>query len=285
MEMKNLMQILLLSALLSAVFACKEKIKPLPGEIAEADLKPKYDILSDDSIVDEWGEPSPPPAVSGDGSSLFTERLAKRAAENLTIDSSDETPAPDIASVNWDDYVEPMAQAAASGGKPAASQPKPVAGTSAKPVAWTPVNDLNFDYTTNAGASDIAIISENGLEVLPYAANDEEKIDFLKSFYVDCFARDGRSVDESKLTVSCRRFLQDKVAETGDFSTGRYFRTQRTKGSKSWAEVQSGMTIKAEGDEWFKVEMDEGAGKKSFELKVVEIDGQLKIDRVKNKNV
>lgn len=288
--MKKLFNITLCVLLACAFLACKEKIKPRPGEIAEADLKPAVDSTANDTIVNLWGEPSPPPPVEGDGSTLFTERYKKRTDDSLEPTEQGEIPAPDLADVNWDNYEEPLASAASSAGTRSASeQPRKTATAAAsKPTAWTPSNDMNFDYnsyTSFTPSSDIAIVTDNGLDVLPYAANDAEKIDFIKSFYEDCFARDGRNVDESMLSVSCRRFIQDKVAENGEFTTGRFFRTQRQKASKPWDEVRKNMTIKAVGDDWFKIEMDEGAGKKSFNLKVVEIDGQIKIDMVNNKNI
>ena len=281
--MKKLLHILLLLALLMTVFSCKERKKPLPGEISEADLKPKNDTIVDDTILNEWGEPAPPPDVEGDGSSLFTERLSRRAGEQIVM--REEEPPRDITSVRWDDTDS----RADNSNDEYDSRPSSDRNRTArndlpsKPVVWKPVNDPAFDYSSYS-SSDGPIITDEGIQVLPYAANDAEKIDFIKSFYEDCFARDGRNIDETKLSVACRRFIQDKVAETGDFGAGRFFRTQIARPSKSWDDVMKNMNVKAVGEDWFKVEMDEGAGRKSFELKVVEIDGQLKIDMVKNKN-
>lgn len=287
--MKKLFNILLCLVVLCAFYACKEKVKPRPGEIAEADLKPKADTISGDTIVNLWGEPSPPPAVEGDGSTLFTERLSR--PNNVSLDSNEQSAIPDndYANVTWDDYEEPLASAASSSSRQNVERPRTATASQTKPVAWTPSNDMNFDYssftTSNLPSSDIAIVTENGLEVLPYAANDAEKIDFIKNFYDDCFARDGRNVDETMLSVACRRYVQDKVAETGDFGTGRFFRTQRNKASVPWDEVKKNLSIKAVGEDWFKVEMDEGDGKKSLNIKVVEVDGQIKIDMLNNKNI
>ena len=285
--MKKIVYTLLFMVVACAFIACKEKVKPRPGEIAEADLKPAVDTIADDTIINLWGEPSPPPPVEGDGSTLFTERLAKRAMDDMELIEQGEVPSPDLTAVTWDNYEEPLASAASSGNR-SGGESRSSGSSQHKPTAWTPSNDMSYDYnsyTTFTPSSDVAIVTDNGLDVLPYAANDTEKIDFIKNFYEDCFARDGRNIDESMLSVSCKRYIQDKVAETGDFTTGRFFRTQYLKGNKSWDEVKKNMTVKAVGDDWFKIEMDEGAGKKSFDLKVVEIDGQLKIDMVNNKNV
>ncbi len=281
--MKKLLHILLLMALVSTLFACKERKKPVPGEIAQADLKPKNDTIADDTILNEWGEPSPPPDVEGDGSSLFTERLSKRVGEQIEMRESE--PARDITSVRWeDDNSRADDSEDVSDSRQSPDRNRTARNDqSSKPVVWKPVNDPAFDYNSYS-SYDGPVITDEGIQVLPYAANDAEKIDFIKSFYEDCFARDGRNIDETQLSVACRRYIQDKVSETGDYGTGRFFRTQVARPSKSWDDVKKNMDIKAVGEDWFKVEMDEGAGKKSFQLKVVEIDGQLKIDMVKNKN-
>lgn len=281
--MKKLLHILLLMALVSTVFACKERKKPVPGEIAQADLKPKNDTIADDTILNEWGDPAPPPDVEGDGSSLFTERLSKRVGEQIEIRESE--PARDVTSVRWeDDNSRADDNADVSDSRQSTERNRTARNEQpSKPVVWKPSNDPAFDYNSYS-SYDGPVITEEGIQVLPYAANDAEKIDFIKSFYEDCFARDGRNIDETQLSVACRRYIQDKVAETGDYGTGRFFRTQIARPAKSWDDVKKNMDIKAVGEDWFKVEMDEGSGKKSFELKVVEIDGQLKIDMVKNKN-
>lgn len=287
--MKKLFNILFLMALLCAFYACKEKIKPRPGEISEADIKPVNDSIPDDTVVNLWGEPSPPPAVEGDGSTLFTERMNRPKNDIPDFDDSETMRENDVANVNWDNCEEPLASAAtSSSARQTQEKTRTPAASQTKPVAWTPSNDMNFDYnsyTTFTPSSDIAIVTENGLEVLPYAANDAEKMDFIKNFYEDCFARDGRNVDATMLSVACKRYVQDKVAESGDFGTGRFFRTQRDKSTKPWEEVKKNLAIKAIGEDWFKVEMDEGAGKKSLNLKVVEVDGQMKIDMINNKNI
>lgn len=286
--MKKLFNILCFMFLLCTFYACKEKVKPRPGEIAEADLKPKADSITDDTIINLWGEPSPPPAVEGDGSTLFTERLNRPKDDNNDFNEQAAVADDNLANVVWDNYEEPLASAASSSSRQTKEQPRSVGTTQTKPVAWTPSNDMNFDYssyTTYTPSSDIAIVTENGLELLPYAANDAEKMDFIKNFYEDCFARDGRNVDETMLSVACRRYVQDKVAETGDFGTGRFFRTQRNKAAIPWDEVKKNMSVKSVGEDWFQVEMDEGNGKKTLNIKVVEIDGQIKIDMVNNKNI
>ena len=281
--MKKLFHILLLLALLVTVFACKNRKKPLPGEIAQADFKPKNDTIAEDTILNEWGDPAPPPEVEGDGSSLFTERLSKKVGDQIEI--REENSSREITSVRLEDidngmdnYTDDYDSRPGQERSSTARNDQP-----GKPVVWRPSNDPAFDYSSYS-SSDGAIITADGIQVLPYAANDAEKIDFIKSFYDDCFAREGRGIDETQLSVACRRYIQDKVAETGDYGSGRVFRTQIARPSKSWDEVKKSMNIKAIGEDWFKIEMDEGSGKKSFEIKVVEIEGQLKIDMVKNKN-
>ena len=281
--MKKLFHILLLLALLVTVFACKNRKKPLPGEIAQADLKPQNDTIAEDTILNEWGDPAPPPEVEGDGSSLFTERLSKRVGEQIEI-REENTPR-EITSVRLEDFDNRMDNNTVDYGSREGQERNSTARNDqpSKPVVWRPSNDPAFDYSSYS-SSDGAVITADGIQVLPYAANDAEKIDFIKNFYDDCFAREGRNIDETQLSVACRRYIQDKVAETGDYGAGRFFRTQIARPSKSWDEVKKSMNIKAIGEDWFKIEMDEGSGKKSFEIKVVEIEGQLKIDMVKNKN-
>ena len=283
-EMKNLLHIILLAALASVLFACKQKVKPVSGELTEDQIKPKNDTIQEDTIVNEWGEPSPPPAPEGDGSGLFTERLAKRAEENMQLMEEENSPEIRPETTNSSDNPERPA-AESSEERTPANQSRPNRSEPSKPQAWSPSSDMTYDYNSYSSSGTTTVTSNSGVDILPYAANDAEKIDFLKNFYNDCFARDGRNVDETMMSVACRRYIQDKVAETGDYATGRFFRTQRARGTKTWAEVQKNMTIKSTGEDWFRVEMDEGSGKRFLDVKVVEVDGQLKIDMVKNKNI
>ena len=72
-----------LPVLLFFFCACKKKVEAESGELKGEVVNQQNTTNETDSIVDEWGEPAPPPEMGGDGSSLFQERFKKPAKASV----------------------------------------------------------------------------------------------------------------------------------------------------------------------------------------------------------
>lgn len=258
-----------LPVLLFFFCACKKKVEAESGELKGEVVSQQNTTNESDSIVDEWGEPAPPPEMGGDGSSLFQERFkkpAKASVDDEAQPSNDEV---------WDsdDRIQDRIQSDMRTHNSVPSSAPTTSRSNSRRTVRT--NDPEFDYSPVEYVPPTTSGSGGGL--LPYAANDQEKMDFLRGFYKDFFANGGQKIDESALSASCKRFLNDKSGEHGIDNVAQFFTAGIQNGN---AETANSMKLKSIGDDWFRVSNDDG---KHLDIKVVEFNGHLQIDMLKIK--
>lgn len=256
------------------ITACKSKPKPVSGEIQYTGMQEAYSD-SVDSAAQTWGEPAPPPAVQGDGRTLFQERykaVNNEYEEDFNIEGQQQSSG--NSNSKYPDSPEDYYYASS----PSYNRP----ATSSYYVNDNPDYVSEFDYSDepNAGKG-----QESGAELLPYAANQQEKLTFVKDFFQDFFANNCERVAESDLSLPCKSFLREKGEEIGEQNMAYFFRTEKAVNANRPSDAAKTLNFKPIGDDWFRVTMNEGHGNKYLDVKVVEYSGKLMIDMVRNKNL
>ena len=196
--------------------ACKQKPKAVQGEIINDTLQKVY-TDSVDTTDQAWGQPAPPPPVRGDGRTLFQERykaVNNEGEESLNLEEQQHS---QTSSQQYPDYPEDYYYPSSSSyGKPA---------TSSYYVSDNPDYVSEFDYSDEPNANKK---QESGAELLPYAANQQEKMAFVKDFFQDFFSYNCERVAESDLSVPCKSYLRERGEEIGELNMAYFFRTEKT---------------------------------------------------------
>lgn len=252
--------------------SCKEE-KRESGEDSSAhdSFKPQQN----DSTYDEWGEPAPPPDVDGDGSSLFAERKKKIVDVEL-IDDEDAKSDNNDRLFEYDDVIRNRINNSTSY--------TPVQNTTSRPTPKsqprnTSGNNHSLEYNSSDGYETVETGSGKAV-LLPYAANNEEKIDFIKSFYETALTKGVNMVDDNVLSVSCRNYLIEQCYGN-HFSVESFFGISSSDANRQPAELLKSMSVKPLGDDWFKVSFDNDKSSRPVELKIVEMDRKLMVDMVR----
>lgn len=263
-----------LSAVILLMAACKPKPKPQSGEILSTDVERAY-TDSVDTTAQAYGQPAPPPAVQGDGRTLFQERykaVSNEGEENFSVEVNQPTK---TSNQQYPDQPEDYYYSSSSpyNHKPA---------TSSYYVNDNPDYVSEFDYSDEPNAEKD---KESGAELLPYAANQQEKLSFVKDFFQDFFAKNCERVSESDLSLPCKSFLRERGEEIGELNMAYFFRTEKAVNAGRPSDAAKTLNFKSIGDDWFRVSVNEGHGVKYLDVKVVEYSGKLMIDMVRNKNL
>lgn len=277
----NYKQILTAFIFISTLLCACDKLKKdgdMTVQSAEVDDSALTDIPGDSlKATLEWGEPAPPPQVNGDGSSLFEERINPQAQPN-----QDEEDVADFYAWSFGRKRDPLAEAAL---RNSVGQ-HPDYGYNKNPIpekkVWKPANtgnDMNFDFDNiqyNQPAN-------SKVETLPYAANEQEKIQFLSEFYKNFMEKGGKNVDTEQLSITCQRMLTDLAKDKEIENIADFFRTNPKDATNSTEQTAANIKVSSSKGDWFDVTMDEGHGEKTIRVKVVEVNRTLKVDEVDNK--
>lgn len=261
--------LLVLASLMT--MSCKEE-KRESGEDSSA--HDSFKSQQNDSTYDEWGQPSPPPDVDGDGSSLFAERNKKIVDVEL-IDDEDSKSDNNDRLFEYDDVIKDRINNSTSY--------SPIQNTSSHTTPKNQPRSISNNHSLEYNSSDGYETVETGggkAVLLPYAANNEEKIDFIKSFYETALTKGVNMVDDNVLSVSCRNYLIEQCYGNHQ-SVESFFGLSPSDTNRQPTELMKAMTVKPMGDDWFKVAFDNDKSSSSVELKIVEMDRKLMVDMVR----
>ena len=143
---------------------------------------------------------------------------------------------------------------------------------------WKPVNTdngMNFEFDQ--------VQMPTKIETLPYAANDQEKTQFLNEFYKNFIQQGGKTLDDEQLSITCKRMLADMAADKGFDNIAPFFHVNPENSTASTEQTLASLKVNKASGDWFDVAMDEGDGEKTIKVRVVEVNRNLKVDAVDNK--
>ncbi len=227
---------------------------------------------SPDTVYDEWGNPAPPPEMKGDGSSLFSERHGSVDinVENLDAGTQSSGAQDDVIS-NW---INSQSSQSPVASRPSTPRQEPVTRIPERrqPTSNTYTMDFNWNVDNP--------VSEGDGQMLPYAANDDDKADFLRDFYALLLSDNENKDLESYMSVSCKNYLRE--ANFGNrLPTATFFGLNSSSLSRPSDEVLKNLSIKSLGYDWFAVSWGNGSSNRPVELKVIEMNRSLLVDMIR----
>ena len=268
----NIFSLLLLVILVS----CNKK---KPNKESGEDLTDGTQIVYEhgtDSLNSGWGAPSPPPEVEGDGSSLFTERTRNNMDINgegvSDLDKvTNQGPQNDVIS-NWINNRPNNSNNSPSTPSSPSSRPQQRRQQSSTPTDYS----LEYNWLNDP---DIANISSTPGTLLPYAANDDDKMDFLKDFYMMLFDRNENRDAESYMSMSCKNYLKENNRWNLPIET--FFGINASNLGKPAEQMMQSMTIKPVGYDWYRINWGDNSNNRSVDLKVIEMNRKVVVDMIR----
>ncbi len=229
--------------------------------------------MSNDS-TNEWGAPTPPPEVEGDGSSLFSERNNK-----VDIDASSlENPA--NSSNNYDvisNWINN--QSSSHSNRSESTSPSAVSPQSSNRTSSNGINNytMEYDWQNDNFTNTLSTTSDY---MLPYAAKEEDKMDFIRDFYAMLIDDNSNKNESDYLSMSCKNYIKENNPYNHlKFET--FFGFNPSNKGKNASEILNSLTITPLGYDWFGISWDKKSSNKDVELKVIEFNRKLVVDMIR----
>ena len=263
-------------ALLVMMVSCK-KSKPTKesGEDTSGGSSIVYE-QNRDSFTSDWGAPSPPPDVEGDGSSLFSERQNKIDVNGEGVSDYDNTSNPGAQTDVISNWINNRSTNSNSSPTPSPSTPSPRPQQRRQPSS--PSTDYSLEYNWLNDPDITSGVTAPG-QLLPYAANDDDKMDFLNDFYTMLFDRSENRDAESYMSMSCKNYLKEN--NRWNLPVETFFGINASNLGKPAEQTMQSMTIKPVGYDWYRINWSSESNNRSVDLKVIELNRKLVVDMIR----
>jgi hypothetical protein len=217
--------------------------------------------------------------VTGDGSSLFDERRNP----NINIDGSElkDNQSQDYTATNNNDVIANWInnQSTSIPSRQSSSPNRPTSQRT--PRRQSNAENYTLEYNWNNDNSNASSVQNSQSDImLPYAANNDDKKDFLNNFYAMLLDANPSKDINSSLSISCQNYLKEQNYN-GRYPVENFFGVNSSYIGKPSADILKSMVIEPMDYDWFKVSWAPGINNREVELKVIEMNRQLVVDMIR----